>query len=82
MAQIRELKEFFALDAQIQSDLLPEEFLDDPEVFVLRYGNIEYLHFNNTTLAQETCLIELKDRSKLKYSNERVMYLPKISSYN
>lgn len=74
MARIVELIDFYALEEEEQSFLLPDDFVDDPELYVLRYGEIKYIHFVCTTLADESCLIPLKDGAKLKYTNQRVLF--------
>jgi len=74
MARIRELIDFYALEEEEQSFLLPDEFVDDAELFVLRYGKIHYTNFICMTIADESCLIPLKDGSKLKYVNRRFLF--------
>lgn len=76
MPVIREMEEFYLLEEQVQADLLPDEFAEDPETYVLRYGNIYYLSFINTVIAFEDCLVTLTDGSKLRYENQRTIYKP------
>jgi hypothetical protein len=82
MARIVELIDFYALEEEEQSFLLPDDFVDDPELYVLRYGDIKYTHFVQITLADESCLVPLKDGSRLKYTNHRVIYTPAHGSNN
>jgi len=82
MPIMRTMEEFSQLDEQEQSDLLPDEFVDDPRYFIIKYGELNYFQFYDMTMVHESCLIKLTDGSRLKYSNERSMYAPRFPNDN
>lgn len=73
MPMIRELIDFYALEEEEQS-LLPDAFVDNPEYYIQCFGDVKYTRFISTFIADESCLIPLKDGSKLKYVNQRVLF--------
>jgi hypothetical protein len=67
------MEEFTSLPEQMQSDLLPDEFVDNPELYVMQNGRLDIQPLYNYSMAFETCLIVLKSGDKLQYENTRTL---------
>ena len=67
------MEEFMVLPEQMQSDLLPDEFVDNPESYMLSYGEMDFHPLVNATMVFEKCLIPLKNGDKLYYENTRTL---------
>lgn len=67
------MEEFLDLPEQTQSDLLPDEFVDNQENYIIVHGNLEFHPLVNTTMVFEKCLMHLTNGDKLYYENIRTL---------
>ena len=67
------MEEFMALPDQVKADLLPDEFADNPESYILAYGEMNFNPLVTTTMVFEKCLMPLKNGDKLYYENTRTL---------
>lgn len=67
--KILNMKQFEEMSEEEFYNLVPELFINDPEIYVRRFGKTDYQRLLNVVIATDTCLIHLNDGSAVDYKH-------------